>query len=72
MPHYNFCARRYPFLISLLTLDSLQEINKIIQELWLLTYKGEDISSIEIESGHESGTGAKVRVGRVSCALVSD
>lgn len=38
----------------------VQEINKIIQELWLLTYKGEDISSIQIESGHESGSGAKV------------
>lgn len=39
----------------------IAEINKIIQELWLLTYKGEDIRVIEIDSAHESGSGAKVR-----------
>jgi DNA repair protein RAD50 len=32
----------------------IAEINKIIKELWTLTYKGEDISSIELESGQEN------------------
>jgi DNA repair protein RAD50 len=31
----------------------LGEVNKIIRELWMLTYKGEDIQSIEIASGEE-------------------
>jgi len=31
------------------------EINKIIRELWTLTYKGQDITSIEIVSGQDSG-----------------
>lgn len=31
------------------------EINKIIRELWLLTYKGEDIDNIELVSGQEEG-----------------
>ncbi|CAB9512437.1 DNA repair protein RAD50 [Seminavis robusta] len=30
------------------------EINKIVKELWLLTYKGEDITNIELESGQDS------------------
>ena len=29
----------------------IREINKIIRELWQLIYKGQDIDSIEIESG---------------------
>lgn len=33
-------------------------MNKIIRELWLLTYKGEDITNIEIVSGQESGSKA--------------
>ncbi|KAL7578370.1 hypothetical protein ACA910_012772 [Epithemia clementina (nom. ined.)] len=32
------------------------EINKIVRELWLLTYKGEDIGNIEIVSGEEPGS----------------
>ena len=34
------------------------EINKIIRDLWLLTYKGEDIGNIEIVSGQEEGSRA--------------
>jgi DNA repair protein RAD50 len=33
----------------------IAEINKIIRELWLLTYKGEDIDNIELVSGQEPG-----------------
>jgi DNA repair protein RAD50 len=33
----------------------IREINKIIQELWQLIYKGQDIDMIEIESGREEG-----------------
>lgn len=38
---------------------SSAEVNKIIRELWILTYKGEDISSIEIVSGQEPGSRAQ-------------
>jgi len=34
------------------------EINKIIRELWTLTYKGQDITSIQIVSGQESSARA--------------
>ena len=34
------------------------DINKIIRELWTLTYKGEDITSIQIVSGQESSARA--------------
>jgi DNA repair protein RAD50 len=34
------------------------EINGIIRDLWTLTYKGEDISNIQIVSGEESGSRA--------------
>jgi DNA repair protein RAD50 len=34
----------------------IAEINTIIRDLWNLTYKGEDITSIELESGHEPGS----------------
>lgn len=37
----------------------IKEINKIIRELWLLTYKGEDITTIEIVSGQEPGSKAQ-------------
>lgn len=36
----------------------INDINKIIRELWTLTYKGEDITSIEIQSGQDSGSRA--------------
>ena len=36
----------------------IQEINKIIRELWTLTYKGEDITNIELVSGQDKGTRA--------------
>jgi DNA repair protein RAD50 len=32
-----------------------QDINKIIRELWTLTYKGEDITNIQITSDQDSG-----------------
>jgi len=35
------------------------EVNKIIRELWLLTYKGEDINNIEIVSGQDPGSRAQ-------------
>jgi DNA repair protein RAD50 len=37
----------------------LTEINKIVRELWLMTYKGEDITNIEIQSGQEPGARAQ-------------
>jgi len=37
----------------------ITEINKIIRELWTLTYKGEDINNIKIVSG-DAGSAAKV------------
>lgn len=36
----------------------IEEINKIIHELWSLTYKGEDISSIALTSDQERGSKA--------------
>jgi DNA repair protein RAD50 len=36
----------------------IREINKIIKELWMMTYKGEDITDIEIQSGQEPGSRA--------------
>eukprot|EP00934_Nitzschia_sp_Nitz4_P008970 Nitzschia sp. Nitz4//scaffold260_size33533//17430//22260//NITZ4_007879-RA/size33533-augustus-gene-0.12-mRNA-1//1//CDS//3329544683//8960//frame0 len=43
---------------SLLKFHGLKiaEINKIIRDLWNLTYKGEDITNIEIVSGQETGS----------------
>ena len=45
---------------ALLRFHSLKiaEINTIIRDLWNLTYKGEDITSIELVSGHDSGSRA--------------
>lgn len=36
----------------------IEEINKIIRELWTLTYKGEDITNIELVSGQDGGSRA--------------
>ena len=36
----------------------IADINKIIRELWALTYKGEDITNIEIQSGQDSSSRA--------------
>ena len=36
----------------------IADINKIIRELWTLTYKGEDITNIEIVSGQDAGSRA--------------
>lgn len=33
----------------------IADINRIIRELWNLTYKGEDITTIEIVSGQDKG-----------------
>mmetsp|Transcript_33714 Transcript_33714/g.77810 ORF Transcript_33714/g.77810 Transcript_33714/m.77810 type:complete len:409 (-) Transcript_33714:83-1309(-) len=33
----------------------IEDINKIIKELWTLTYRGEDINCIELVSGQETG-----------------
>jgi len=38
----------------------IREINKIIHELWQLIYKGQDIDSIEIESGTDGIDGEAV------------
>jgi DNA repair protein RAD50 len=55
-------ARFYPFHTSqaLLRFHSLKiaEINKIIRDLWCLTYKGEDITNIELVSGQEGASRA--------------
>ena len=47
-------------LQALLKFHSLkiEEINKIIRDLWTLTYKGEDITNIELVSGQEAGSRA--------------
>jgi DNA repair protein RAD50 len=37
----------------------MEEINKIIRELWVNTYQGNDIDSIEIRSDKESNRGLK-------------
>ena len=36
----------------------ITDINKIIRELWILTYKGEDITNIKLASSQESGSKA--------------
>ena len=45
---------------ALLRFHSLKiaEINKIIRDLWCLTYKGEDITNIELVSGQEGASRA--------------
>ncbi|ETV72541.1 hypothetical protein H257_12631 [Aphanomyces astaci] len=35
--------------------QKIEEINAIIRSLWQITYRGQDIDTIEIVSGHESG-----------------
>ena len=42
----------------------IKEINKIIRELWQLTYKGQDIDMIEVESGQEASTVGGARAKR--------
>lgn len=37
----------------------VEEINTIIRSLWQITYKGQDIDTIELVSGHEQGVTAK-------------
>lgn len=37
----------------------IAEINKIIRELWTMTYKGQDITNIQLVSGQDSGTKSK-------------
>ena len=37
----------------------IADINAIIRDLWTLTYKGEDITSIELESGKGNGTSSR-------------
>mgnify|MGYP000356664255 CR=1 FL=1 len=54
---FFFVAHRDKALQNFHTLK-IREINKIIRELWQLIYKGQDIDSIEIESGQEEGAAA--------------
>ena len=44
----------------------VQEINKIIRELWQFTYKGQDIDQIEIVSGDDAGDGAVSTISKAS------
>jgi hypothetical protein len=37
---------------------SVAEVNKIIRELWTATYKGEDITNIEIMTSMDAGSKA--------------
>lgn len=39
----------------------IADINKIIRELWAMTYSGEDIDMIEIVSGDDEETGKAKR-----------
>ncbi|ESP01818.1 hypothetical protein LOTGIDRAFT_139054, partial [Lottia gigantea] len=41
--------------------QKMAEINKIIRELWRNTYKGNDIETIEIQSGDEDGSSLKTK-----------
>uniref|UniRef100_K3WA27 Rad50/SbcC-type AAA domain-containing protein n=1 Tax=Globisporangium ultimum (strain ATCC 200006 / CBS 805.95 / DAOM BR144) TaxID=431595 RepID=K3WA27_GLOUD len=42
----------------------IEEINTIIRSLWQITYKGQDIDSIEIVSGPENGSAAAMKATR--------
>lgn len=42
----------------------IEEINTIIRSLWQITYKGQDIDSIEIVSGQESGSATAMKATR--------
>lgn len=44
----------------------IADINKIIRELWAMTYSGEDIDMIEIVSGDDEDSGKAKRCGRGS------
>jgi DNA repair protein RAD50 len=37
----------------------MEEINKIIRDLWMKTYRGTDIDTIEIRSNSESNVNAR-------------
>ena len=39
----------------------IEEINRIVRELWQITYMGEDIDSIEIVSGEDAGSNRAAR-----------
>ncbi len=43
----------------------MEEINKILKHLWIKTYKGGDIDTIEIRSEDSSAEGAPVNKRRV-------
>jgi DNA repair protein RAD50 len=43
----------------------MEEINKIVRELWMKTYKGSDIDAIEIRSDAENATAARTHNYRV-------
>uniref|UniRef100_K3WA28 RecF/RecN/SMC N-terminal domain-containing protein n=1 Tax=Globisporangium ultimum (strain ATCC 200006 / CBS 805.95 / DAOM BR144) TaxID=431595 RepID=K3WA28_GLOUD len=45
----------------------IEEINTIIRSLWQITYKGQDIDSIEIVSGPENGSAAAMKATQTFC-----
>lgn len=49
----------------------IADINKIIRELWAMTYSGEDIDMIEIVSGDDEDSGKAKRYGAVGLQLFS-
>ena len=62
MTSLQSCVYSQMHFLSFITVDSallrfhgikITEINRIVRELWNLTYKGEDISNIELVSGQE-------------------
>jgi DNA repair protein RAD50 len=48
----------------------IEEINRIIRELWNLTYKGEDITTIELVSGQEKNAKKSYNYRVVSLVLL--
>jgi DNA repair protein RAD50 len=60
-PSHRCAILSLPYISqALLRFHSLKiaEINKIIRDLWCLTYKGEDITNIELVSGQEGASRA--------------
>lgn len=45
----------------------MEEINRIIEELWKSTYRGTDVDTILIRSDNETGKGNRSYNYRVSC-----
>ena len=45
----------------------MEEINRIIEELWKSTYRGTDVDTILIKSDNETGKGNRSYNYRVSC-----